>query len=83
MVDPGLAWHLETVGPRVLGEERVVNENAPATRQDEIQPQIVDLGHVPLDQLPAESECSDIVSRILGKRGFTPRIDVAAFDSAI
>jgi hypothetical protein len=75
------------VGQRIFaffGEERVVTEDVPVSGQAEVQyAEIADLRHVPLDRLPAEPECSDIVNRILGKQRFTPRVDVATFDSAI
>lgn len=61
-----------------------MNEKVPAAGRDEIQPaQIADLRHVPMDRLPADPECSDIASRVLGRQRFGRRIDVAAFDSAI
>ena len=61
-----------------------MSENLPAAGQDDMQPaQIADLRHVPMDRLTAEPECSDIVSRVLGRQGFSRRVDVAAFDSAI
>ena len=60
-----------------------MSDKVPATRQDEAQAQIADLRHVPLERLQSEPECSDIVNRVLGKRRFTARIDVATFDSAI
>jgi len=44
---------------------------------------IADLRDIPLDQLPADTDRDDVVSRAMRGHGSPSRIDVAAFSSAI
>jgi FXSXX-COOH protein len=44
---------------------------------------LADVRDVPLDQLPGDADCGDLVSRVLGRQGFASRVDVAMFNSAI
>lgn len=59
--------------------EKVVSAIRPGARPIPL----ADVRDVPLDQLPGDADCGDLVSRVLGRQGFASRVDFAMFNSAI
>lgn len=56
----------------------------PTIEQDGVQPvRIADVRQTPLDELAADVECADMVSRVVRRQQYAWRVDVAGFSSGI
>ena len=61
-----------------------MTNSTPLVQLSQTQPvRIADVRQVPLDQLPDDAECGDMVMRVMGRQQYTWRVDVASFDSTI
>lgn len=65
------------------GGKRIMGTLDSAIQQDGTQPvRIADVCDVALGRLPGDSECDDMVTRVIGRQQYTWCVDVAGFDSS-